>query len=88
MDDYQTENISEIYLLIYSESQLITRNIKKVWKLFLDKLITINFNLMDELALKEIDEERRTKTKWLLTYADIIHDEAAERRSQFVSKRE
>ena len=43
---------------------------------------------MDELSLKEIDEERRTKTKWLLTYADIIHDEAAERRSQFVSKRE
>jgi hypothetical protein len=87
MDDYQTENINEIYMFIYNESQLIVRNIRHVWKLLLDRLMTINFNLMDELAMKEVDEERKTKNKWLLTYADIIHDEAEERRSQFVSKR-
>ena len=52
MDMYQSEEISEIFMMIYQESQTLARNVRYVWKLLTDLLITINFNLMDEMAAK------------------------------------
>ena len=52
MDMYQSEEIHEIFMMIYQESHTIARNIKYVWKLLTDLLISINFNLMDEMAAK------------------------------------
>ena len=74
-------------MMIYQESQTIIRNVKYVWKLFIDLIVTVNFNLMEEMAAKQIEEERVTKNKWLLAYSDIIHDEIDQKRSEFVRKR-
>ena len=38
--------------MIYQESQTIIRNIKYVWKLLIDLIVTVNFNLMEEMAEK------------------------------------
>jgi len=40
---------------IYQESHCIIRNIKFVWQNLIDLLIAIKFNLIDQLASKEIE---------------------------------
>ena len=47
MEMYQSEEIHSIFMMIYQESQIIARNVRYVWKLLTDLLITLNFNLMD-----------------------------------------
>ena len=86
-EQYQTEDADELFMLIFQDSHLLIRNAKAVWQQLLDLLLGINFNLMEQLAAPEIEEERTTKTKWLLSYADI-GEQHEENRSQFVAKRE
>lgn len=71
MDMYQTEQLSELFMLIYQESHLIIRNTKYIWRQLLDLLLTINFNLIEQLAAKDIEKQKETKAKWLMTYSDI-----------------
>lgn len=58
-------------MLIYQESHLIIRNTKHIWRQLLDLLLAINFNLMEQLAAKDIERQQETKAKWLMTYSDI-----------------
>lgn len=58
-------------MLIYQESHLIIRNTKYIWRQLLDLLLTINFNLIEQLAAKDIERQQETKAKWLMTYSDI-----------------
>jgi hypothetical protein len=50
---------------------MIIRNTKHIWKQLIDLLLTINFNLMEQLAAVEIENQQKTKALWLMTYSDI-----------------
>jgi hypothetical protein len=44
-------------------------------------LTAVSFNLIDQLASKEIEEERKTKAKWLLSYSEISDELHEQKRS-------
>lgn len=53
------------------ESHLIIRNTKHLWRKLTDMLLTVNFNLMEQLASVDIDNQQKTKALWLMAYSDI-----------------
>lgn len=64
------------------------RNTKQLWRQLAELLLTVNFNLMEQLAAFDIDNQQKTKALWLMTYSDIhIHDREA-RRQHFLKKRQ
>lgn len=67
---------------------MIIRNTKFIWKQLMDLLLTINFNLMEQMAAVDIENQQKTKALWLMTYSDIQIQEREFRRQHFLKKRE
>jgi hypothetical protein len=64
------------------------RNTKALWRQLVELLLTVNFNLMEQLAAVDIDNQQKTKALWLMTYSDIQLQERESRRQHFLKKRE
>lgn len=47
------------------------KNTKYIWNQMADLLLTINFNVMEQLAAIDIDNQQKTKALWLVTYSNI-----------------
>lgn len=71
MDMYQTDRLSELFMLIYEESHLIIRNIRGIWAKFVQLILGVNFNIMEEMAALDIAKQQKTKALWLTSYSDI-----------------
>ena len=51
-------------------------------------LLTVNFNLMEQLAAVDIDNQQKTKALWLMAYSDIKLQHREARRQHFLKKRD
>lgn len=67
---------------------MIIKNTKHIWKQLVDLLLTINFTVMEQLAAVDIDNQKKTKALWLMTYSEIQIQERETRRQHFLKKRE